>query len=131
MNYLAVVVAGVVGFFWGGFWYSRTLFGATWSALAGKPMPEPGEKPKHAARTFAIGISLSIVASYLLARIMGPDPTVKDGLVWGASVGAGFVATSFGINYAFGDRGLKLWLIDAGYHAIQLTLIGLVLALWP
>ena len=27
-----------------------------------------------------------------------------------------FVATSFGINYAFAQRSLKLWLIDAGYH---------------
>jgi hypothetical protein len=49
----------------------------------------------------------------------------------GALVGAGFVATSFGINYAFAQRSLKLWLIDGGYHLLQFTLYGLILGLWP
>jgi hypothetical protein len=40
------------------------------------------------------------------------------------------VATSFGVNYAFANRGIKLWRIDGGYHTVQFGLIGLVLGLW-
>ena len=45
-------------------------------------------------------------------------------------IGLAWVAMSFGINYAFAQRSLKLWLIDAGYHVLQFTLYGLVIGLW-
>ena len=38
---------------------------------------------------------------------------------------------SFGINYLFERRSLKLFLINGGYHTLQFTIIGLVLALLP
>ena len=41
------------------------------------------------------------------------------------------MAASFGINYLFERKSLKLFLINAGYHTLQFTLIGLILALWP
>jgi hypothetical protein len=40
------------------------------------------------------------------------------------------VAASFGINYLFERRSLKLFLINGGYHTLQFTIIGLLLALW-
>jgi hypothetical protein len=40
------------------------------------------------------------------------------------------VAGSFGINYLFEQRSLRLFLINGGYHTLQYTLIGLVLGLW-
>jgi len=48
----------------------------------------------------------------------------------GFGAGLCWVATSFGINYLFAGRSLKLWLIDGGYHTLQFTLYGLVLGLW-
>jgi hypothetical protein len=45
-------------------------------------------------------------------------------------IGLAWVATSFGINYAFAQRSFKLWLIDGGYHVLQFTVYGLVLGLW-
>ena len=43
---------------------------------------------------------------------------------------AGLVASSFGINYLFERRSLRLFLINGGYHTLQFTLYGLVLGLW-
>lgn len=48
----------------------------------------------------------------------------------GFIVGLGFIATSFGVNYLFAQRSMKLWLIDAGYVTVQFTVMGLVLGLW-
>ena len=52
------------------------------------------------------------------------------------NVGAGFAAglfwvtTSFGINYLFERKPLRLFLINGGYHTLQFTLIGAILGLW-
>ena len=51
-------------------------------------------------------------------------------MVRGALAGACFVAASFGINYLFANRSFTLWLIDGGYHTLQFTIVGLILALW-
>mgnify|MGYP001792400874 CR=1 FL=1 len=55
---------------------------------------------------------------------------LPDAVGVGLIVGVCWVATSFGINYLFARRSLKLWLIDAGYHTLQFALYGLVLGLW-
>lgn len=131
VNYLAVVVGGIVGFFSGGLWYSKVLFADAWCREAGVQPPGAGEKPmRHPGIVFAMGLALSIVAAFLLARLLGPNPELVRSLKWGAAVGVGFVATSFGINYGFAQKSLKLWAIDGGYHTVQFTLIGLVLGLW-
>ena len=69
--------------------------------------------------------------AWALAAIVGrSDPSLPFALHAGFLVGLCFVATSFGINYLFAGRSLKLWLIDAGYHILQFTLYGLVLGLF-
>jgi hypothetical protein len=40
------------------------------------------------------------------------------------------VSASFGINYLFERKSLTLFLINGGYHALQFTLIGLILGAW-
>jgi hypothetical protein len=65
-------------------------------------------------------------AKWLLSAAALPS----DGLTHGLLAGAGFVATSFGINYQFANRSSLLWLIDGGYHTVQFVLFGLVLGLF-
>ena len=40
-----------------------------------------------------------------------------------------WVAASYGINYLFERRPLRLWLINGGYHVLQFTAFGLILGL--
>jgi hypothetical protein len=51
--------------------------------------------------------------------------------VWGTSAGGlagiGWVATAMGVTYLFEARSMKLFLIDAGYHAFAFTLMGRIL----
>jgi len=61
---------------------------------------------------------------------LGPNPSLALGLGAGFSAGLCWVAGSFGINYLFEGKNLRLSLINGGYHTVQYTLYGLILALW-
>lgn len=121
----AVLVAALSSFVLGGLWYSPALFGKRWMRDAGV-----GQTSGHPARVYGIAFGFSLVAAYVFARILGPQPELGDALHHGLLYGAAFVATSFGINYQFANRGTALWLIDGGYHVAQFLLYGLVLGLW-
>jgi len=81
-------------------------------------------------RIFGITLALSLIAAFVFALFLGPRPSMPLGLGAGFSAGLCWVASSFGINYLFARRSFKLFLIDGGYHTLQFTLIGVVLALW-
>jgi len=80
--------------------------------------------------TFGGSLVLSLLAAFVFALFLGPHPSLSLGLGAGASAGLCWVAASFGINYLFERRGLVLFLINGGYHALQFTLYGLILALY-
>ena len=63
------------------------------------------------------------------ANFLGPRPSLAFGTAVGASAGLLWVASSFGINYLFERKSLKLFLINGGYHTLQFTLIGGVISL--
>jgi len=128
VNLLAVLAAAASSFVLGGLWYSKALFGATWSREAGD-MRKAGEGG-HPARVFGISIVFALVAAVAYAIVVPAPTTPGQAAVFGLIVGAGIVATSFGINYQFGNRSAKLWLIDAGYHTLQFLIYGLVIGLW-
>jgi len=125
VNYLAVIAAAASAFLLGGLWYGP-LFKVAWCREAGV---DPDSKPAHPGAVFGAAFVLSVLAAYVFALFLGKKP-VTDAAMVGAIVGVCWVATSFGINYLFAGRSLKLWAIDAGYHTLQFTLYGLVLGLW-
>jgi hypothetical protein len=125
MNIWIVLLAAASSFAVGGLWYSPMLFGKVWNAENGGP-PTTG----HPARVFGVSFAFSLLAACSFAVIVGPSPTLESSLKLGALVGIGLVATSFGINYQFAQRTLKLWLIDGGYHVAQFLLFGLIFGLW-
>ena len=128
INLLAVGAAAASSFVLGGLWYSKTLFGVAWNREAGLGGKIAGER--HPAKVFGIAIAAALVAAFLFAWYLGPNPELKRAIHMGVLVGAGFVATSFAVNYTFASRSLTMWLIDAGYHTLQFTLYGLILGLW-
>ena len=126
INILAVVVAALSSFLLGGVWYSKLLFGPTWQRAAGDTRPGHA----HPAKVFGLSYLFALVAAFAYAWLMPPPADAPAALLQGLAVGAGVVATSFGINYQFANRSTVLWLIDGGYHAVQFALYGLILGLW-
>ncbi len=125
MTMLAILIAAVSSFMVGGLWYSKALFGATWTAENGGGMNKDG----HPAKVFGISFAFSLVAAVAFSMLVGPVPSLEAALKLGLLAGVGLVATSFGINYQFAQRSAKLWLIDGGYHIVQFALFGLVFGL--
>jgi len=129
INLLAVVAAALASFVLGGLWYSPILFGKPWQRETG--LTDERLKAGNMGLIFGLAFVLSLAAALVFALFLGPRPPLATGLGAGASAGLFWVAGSFGINYLFERRSLKLFLINGGYHALQFTLIGLILALWP
>jgi len=127
INWLAVAVAALATFVIGAPWYSPVMFKKLWQREMGMEQARPG----HPLRVFGLAYVFSFVACACLAVLLGPEGDARSGLVLGASVGACFVATSFGINYQFANRSFLALFIDGGYHFLQFAAFGLVLGAWP
>jgi Protein of unknown function (DUF1761) len=128
INYLAATAAAISTFLVGGLWYSPLLFGKVWQRETG--LSDQQLANSNMARIFGAALLLSLVAAFVFALFLGPRPSMPLGLGAGFSAGLCWVASSIGITYLFARRSFKLFLIDGGYHTVQFTMIGIVLALW-
>jgi len=129
VNIWAVLVAAVSSFALGGLWYSPVMFYKVWNREAGRG--ENPEKMKHPGRVFGVAFVFALIAAWVFAYWLGPNPELRDTLMKGLAAGASFVAASFGINYQFANRSFLMWAIDGGYHTAQFVIFALVLSLWP
>ncbi|MBW8808515.1 DUF1761 domain-containing protein [Lysobacter capsici] len=126
LNWLAILAATASAFVLGGLWYGP-LFKKAWCREAGM---DPDAKPAHPGRVFAVAIVCAFLAATIFSMLMPPSANAVDGFGVGFVVGVFFVSMSFGINYAFAQRSLKLWMIDSGYHILQFILYGVILGAW-
>jgi len=129
INWLAVVVAAIACFALGGVWYSPVLFGKAWQREAG--LTDAQVRSGNKAVIFGSTLVLAFLAAWNFANFLGPRPSLVFGGAVGFSAGLLWVAGSFGINYLFERRSFKLFAINGGYHTLQFTVIGTVLALMP
>jgi hypothetical protein len=86
-------------------------------------------KAGNPAIIFGGSFVLALIAAAMFAMFLGPRPELGFATAAGLSAGLCWVATSFGINGLFQREPLALVLINAGYHTVQFTLIGLILGL--
>ena len=128
INLWAVLAAGVASLILGGLWYSPVLFGKAWSAASG--VTEEQAKSANMAKIMGTAFFLALIGAAVFALFLGPRPPPLFATAAGLSAGLCWVAGSFGINYLFEQRPLRLFLINGGYHTVQYTLIGAVLGLW-
>lgn len=127
VNWLAVIAAAISSFLLGGIWYGP-VFGKAWMKAAG--LDEAALKSRNLGLVFGGSFVLALIAAASFAVFLGPDVDALRGALYGATAGICWVAGSFGINYLFERKSLALFLINGGYHAIQFTLIGLILGAW-
>jgi len=123
---LAVVAAAVSAFVIGGVWYSPLAFGRLWQKQVGL---SDEQVASHIVRTFVVSGLASVVMALNLAAFIGPEPGVGFATAAGAAAGIGWVAPALGMTYAFARRSLGLWAINAGYHAVSFTVMGVLIGL--
>ena len=125
VNWIAVLLCGVASLVLGGLWYSPMLFAGAWQRAAG--LSDEQAKSGNMAVIFGGAFLLSVIAAAVFAMFLGHDMSLGAATAAGFSAGLCWVAASYGINYLFERRPLKLWLINGGYHTLQFTLFGLIL----
>ena len=131
VNFLAVLVTGIVIFVLGGLWYSPVLFARRWVALMGKTeaeMKAAGASPLTFLAVFACGLLTSWALAVIVQHFAYPS------LLRGAEIGAlcwlGLAgATSFG-SALFEMKPRALWLIDSGYNLVCFVIAGMILSVW-
>ena len=128
-NYLAILVATVSTFILGGVWYAPPVFGNAWMRESGFTK-ESLERMGGTARIFGVSFVLEAIMAFNLAAFIGPKASLSFGLFAGAAAGFGWVAAAYGVTYLFEHRSLKLFLINAGYHAVAFTMMGAILGAW-
>lgn len=128
LNYLAVLAAAVSAFVIGGVWYSPILFGKMWLKETG--LSDEMLRKRSMALVFGSSFVLSLVIAFNLAAFLAGPPNLAWGMTAGALAGIGWVATAMGVTYLFEARSLRLYLINAGYHAVTFVIMGGILGVW-
>jgi len=131
VNYLAVLVTGVVMFALGGLWYS-VLFGKKWIALMGKTEEELKAAANSAAISYLSVFICGLLSSLVMAIILNHfnDLTPLRGAEVGVVCWVGFAgATSYGTSL-FSMQPRLLWLINSGYNLVAFVIAGVILAVW-
>ena len=130
VNLLAVVVAGVINFAVGAGWYMG--WAKPWMDLNGFTDETMKESQGRMGMTYGVTMLTSLVMAYVLGNfiVMLGVMSFMEGLQVGFWAWVGFVACTFVPNYLFGNRSLKLLMIDSLYYLVSLPIMGGLLGIW-
>lgn len=125
INYLAIIVAAIVGFAIGAAWYT---------ALSKRWMKEARIEPRSGqpmAVLFATSFVALLVMAWVLAGTIGHlglgQVTVTNGAISGLFLWLGFIATTLAVNQRYQGYGWNLTLIDAGHWLLVAIAMGAVI----
>ena len=130
-NYLAVVVAALVGFFLGWLWYTP-LFGKAFREARGITDQMAAEGQKDMGKTLGV-IALSLL---FMAWAIGVLATYTHLFNWMHGVKLGLLAW-FGfavpltlIETVTSRRKMAAFYVDAGYWLVAMVLMGIIESIW-
>lgn len=131
INYLAVVVAALVGFFLGWLWY-MPLFGKAWREARGITEQMAAEGQKDMGKTMA-GIAVCmLIMAWAIGVFVGYTHLVT--WVQGAKLGLlcwfGFALTMGLIETWTSRRKMAGFFIDTGYWLVTLVLMAVIISVW-
>jgi hypothetical protein len=123
MNYFAVLIAAVAAYIWGAAYY-MTL-SKQWLAAVGIAQPNRSVAP------FIISFVALLIMAFVLAGSIGHlgpgNVSIKNGIISGLIIWAGFVATTVVVNNAYPGRKIMLSIIDGIHWLGVLVIQGAVL----
>lgn len=131
LNYLAVLVAGVVIFMLGGLWYSPVMFAKKWMALQGRSagdMSGGGNMAAMYVQVFVCGLLTAWVMAILIEFL--PVLDVMRAVKLAILCWLGFTAaTSYGTSM-FSMKPKALWAIDTSFNLVSFVIAAVILAAW-
>src|SRR5690349_835084 len=126
INYLAVLVAGIIIFLLGGLWYSPVLFAKRWTALQGMSEEEMRAAAKAGGAGNYVQVFLcGLVISYVLSVIIGHFGNHPLDALRGAEIGALVWIIAAAASYGtalFSFKPKALWAIDTGFNLVSMVI---------
>ena len=132
LNIWELIVASLSTFVIGFLWYGNFLFGKSWQKLAG--LSEEDLAKANMGLIFGSAFVLNfIVALFIsffteIAMMLGSSALMAG--LFAVILCIGFVATTFGINFLFSRKPVKLYLIDVGYMVVSFFVMGFIIGIW-
>ena len=87
-------------------------------------------KKGNMLKIFGLTFLLGLISAINLAMFLGPTADISSGAFYGFLTGFGWVATFVGTHYLFERKSFTLFLINAGYSVVALTVMGLIIGAW-
>ena len=115
----AALVSAAAYYVLGWLWFG-VLFRNVWTGDTTDPVP------------FIIAVATAVVLAYVTTMVLHVigDRSAGRGIQVGLLMGIGVVASTSLENSLFEGRSVTMWLIDAGYVAIGLVVIGAIVGGW-
>jgi len=131
LNYFAILIAAAAAFMFGGIWYGALA--KPWMAAAGideatmKASKEAGKTTRLMITAFVGSLVMAWVLAGLIGHLGAGQVTIYNGILSGAFVWLGFVATTLVTNHGFQMQLGKLTLIDGGHWLGVLLIQGAII----
>lgn len=128
LNEVAILVAAASNMVIGSVWYAS--FAKPWAKLIGKTEKQlrddgmAGVGYLVAIVTALLSSSVVAIVSYWAGVVDGIEGLVVGGVLWA------LVSSMLAVNYAFSQRPLKLFLLDAGNLLLTLLAAGAIIGAW-
>ncbi len=122
VDWFIIIVAAVLNMIIGALWYSKWLFGETWSQLC----KEKGETMKPNKLAFLYAFIASLVIAYFLYFFESyfRVTSVSDGVFVGFCVWLGFVATTQASSVIWCNKSPKLFVLNTGSKLLSYLVMG-------
>ena len=128
MNYLAILVAGVVNMILGYLYYLPGLFGKKWAESVGMDPEKMGKIPWY---EIVIGVGLTFIQAFAVAWLIRHMNivTIAGALKTTVVVWAGFVVVTSLSWFSFA-KGTEMFVINNVYYLISFSVMFIILTLW-
>ena len=133
LNYMAVMVAAIASFIFGGIWYN--LFSKQWMEALGMT-PDKMPRDRGAIGLYVLAFVAQLVMAWMLAGVLlhmaagGLPTSLRTGLISAAFLWFGFVITTMVVNYSFHGARHVLAVLDGGHWLGVLLIQGAILGWW-
>ncbi|MEO6526472.1 MAG: DUF1761 domain-containing protein [Gemmatimonadaceae bacterium] len=132
VNWIAVLVATVVGFVLGALWFSPLLFSNRWMAALGKSKEELGKSGPALGPALALSFAVTFITALALAvlLVIMPLTTTLGALRLGLMLGVVFYALATATDYVYTGWPRTIYWIQASYHVLMIAIMAVIIAAW-
>jgi hypothetical protein len=125
INWLAVLVAGVVHVVVSLIWFQPVLFGTAWTRLSGKELaPATRWMPAGLVAHFVCALAIAVIV-----RMAGAT-TLVDGIAVGVFASVSFIGAMLAGELVWEKIPFRLFLIRLGDQVLTAGMAGAILAVW-